>query len=423
MPRALTLLLAALVGVFAPAVARARVPDCPPVEPGIDLPGEPVPGGGAPSILVVIPKDETGEISTAGLQLGPGAEIIESRFSPLLCATIARVSGVAGASPAALVVELPEGAAAVPDDTYGPEAEPQPEAEPETEAKRESEPEAAPVSRAPADAKPDPYRKQQWALDALGVDAAQRVTLGENTRVAVLDTRANDAHPDLALRVAGATEARTGQHGTLVAGIIGAALGNGAGIVGVAPRAALVSIPVCEGTPRGDVCRLYEVVSGLDLAWSERAQIVNLSLVGPANRVLERAVRRLDTLGVVVVAAAGNRRGKEPAYPGAYPWAIGVAATDRSGRLAPSGPVVDLTAPGVEIVSTAANGGFAFASGSSLAAAHVSGALALLTAASDGDVASARRALFGAARRANATAPPALAPLCDALAKLAKPCD
>jgi hypothetical protein len=409
MPRALTLLLAALLGVFAPAVARAQVPDCPPVEPGIDLPGEHVPGGGAPSILVVIPKDETGEISTVGLQLGPGAEIVESRFSPLLCATIARVSGAAGASPASLVVELPEGAAAVPDDTYGPEAEP--------------EPEAAPVSTAPADAKPDPYRKQQWALDALGVDAAQRVTLGENARVAVLDTRANDAHADLALRVAGAAEARTGQHGTLVAGIIGAALGNGAGIVGIAPRAALVSIPVCEGTPRGDVCRLYDVVSGLDLAWSEHAQIVNLSLVGPANRVLERAVRRLDTLGVAVVAAAGNRPGKTPAYPAAYPWAIGVAATDRSGRLAPSGPVVDLTAPGVEIVSTAANGGFAFASGSSLAAAHVSGALALLTAASDGDVASARRALFGAARRANATAPPALAPLCDALAKLGKPCD
>ncbi|HEU4428937.1 MAG TPA: S8 family serine peptidase [Myxococcota bacterium] len=409
------LLLAALLGAGAPGPAGAQVPDCPPVEPGIDLPGEPAEDGGAPSILVVIPKDATGAVGTAGLELGPGAEIVESRFSPLLCATVARVSGAAGASPASLVVRLPEGAAAVPDDAYAPEAEPEPEHEPEPETK--------PVAGAPPDPKPDPYRKQQWALDALGADAAQRVTLGENARVAVLDTRANDAHADLALRVAGAAQARAGQHGTLVAGIIGAVRGNGAGIVGLAPRAALVSIPVCEATPRGDLCRLYDVVNGLDLAWGERAQIVNLSLVGPPNRVLERAVRRLDTLGVAVVAAAGNRRGTTPAYPGAYPWVIGVAATDRGGRLAPSGPVVDLTAPGVEIVSTSANGGFAFASGSSLAAAHVSGVLALLTSASEGDVASARRALFGAARRANAGAPPALAPLCDALAKLGKTCD
>jgi len=407
MPRALPLLLAALLGAAAPGEARAQVADCPPVEPGIDLPGEPAEGGRAPSILVVIPKDEAGAIQAAGLELGAGAQIVESRFSPLLCATVARVSGAPGASPASLVVKLPEGAAALPDDEYAPEAEPEP----------------GPVAIATPEPKPDPYRKQQWALDVLGADSAQRVTLGENARVAVLDTRANDAHADLALRVVGAAGARAGQHGTLVAGIIGAIRGNGAGIVGLAPRAALVSIPVCEATPRGDLCRLYDVVNGLDLAWGERAQIVNLSLVGPPNRVLERAVRRLDTLGVVVVAAAGNRSGATPAYPGAYPWVIGVAATDRSGRLAPSGPVVDLTAPGVEIVSTAANGGFAFASGSSLAAAHVSGALALLTSASEGDVAGARRALFGAALRTSATAPPALAPLCEALAKLGKPCD
>jgi len=398
-------MLAALLGLA--SSARAQVPDCPPVEPGIDLPGEPAEDGAAPTVLVVIPKDASGAISTAGLELAPGAQIVDSRFSPLLCATIARVTGAPGASPASLILQLPENAAAVPDDEYAPE----------------SEPDVSPVAAAPEAEKPDPYRKQQWALDALGVDAAHAVTRGENARVAVLDTRANDEHADLAsIHVAGGTSARAGQHGTLVAGIIAAVRGNGVGIVGVAPRAALVSIPVCEATARGDVCRLYAVVNGLDLAWGERAQIVNLSLVGPANRVLERAVRRLDTLGVAVVAASGNRPGSAPAFPAAYPWVIGVAASDRSGRLAPSGPVVDLTAPGVEIVSTSANGGYAFASGSSLAAAQTSAALALLTSASSGDVASARRALFGAARRMNATAPPALAPLCDALAKLERPC-
>jgi len=392
--------LGAAVLLWAAAtLARAEVPECPPVEAGADLASEAAADGTAPSVLLLLPKGPDGAISTQGLELAPGARIVESRFSPLLCATVVRVEGAPGASPASLLARLPEGAAAVENDTYAPAGEPDP---------------------SPGR---DPYRKQQWAHDALGIDAAHGVTRGEGARVAILDTRANEAHVELrALRVAGDTSAPAGQHGTLVAGIIGAEEGNGAGIVGIAPRASLVSVPVCEATPLGDACRLYRVLEGLDLAWGERAQIVNVSLVGPANRALERAVRRLDTLDVAVVAASGNEASATPAYPAAYPWVIGVAGTDRQRQLAPTGPVVDLTAPGVEIVSTAANGGYAFASGSSLAAAHASGALALLTSASGGDVARARLALFGAARRAAPKAPPALAPLCDSLARLGRTC-
>jgi subtilisin family serine protease len=391
----------------AATLARAEAPECPPVEPGADLSSEVAADGAAPSVLLILPKGADGAISTQGLELAPGARLIESRFSPLLCATVARVEGAPGVSPALLLVRLPEGAAAVQNDSYAPEGEP----------------DAGPGPPSATPGQSDPYRKQQWAHDALGIDAAHGVTRAEGTRVAVLDTRANEQHVELrAVRVSGETSAPAGQHGTLVAGIIGAAQGNGAGIVGVAPGASLVSVPVCETTPRGDACRLYRVLAGLDLAWGERAQIVNVSLIGPANRALERAVRRLDTLGVAIVAASGNRASATPAYPAAYPWVIGVAATDRQRRLAPTGPLVDLTAPGVEIVSTAANGGYAFASGSSLAAAHASGALALLTSASGGDVARARLALFGAARRGAPKAPPALAPLCDALSRLGRSC-
>lgn len=406
MARAHPLILAAALWALLPSAARAEAPECPPVEPGVELETEPAPADEPPRVLLILPKGADGAISTEGLELAPGARVVESRFSPLLCATLARVEGAPGSSPASLIVRLPEAAAAVADDTYAPEGD--------------ADVSAAPTASARAR---DPYRKQQWALDALGVAAAHGVTRGEGARVAVLDTRANERHPDLrAVRVVGEAQAPAGQHGTLVAGIVGAARGNGAGIVGLAPGASLVSVPVCQPTPRGDACRLYAVLGGLDTAWSERAQIVNLSLVGPANRALERAVRRLDTLGVAVVAASGNRVSAAPAYPAAYPWVIGVAATDRARKLAPTGPVVDLTAPGVEIVSTAANGGWAFASGSSLAAAHASGALALLTAASGGDVQKARLALFGAAKRGAPGAPPALAPLCDALARAGKPC-
>ena len=405
MARAPSLALAVLLWAAA-SQAHAEVPECPPVEPGAELSAEASPDGAAASVLLILPKGAEGAISTEGLELGAGAHVVESRFSPLMCATVVRIEGSAGASPASLIVSLPERAAAVQDDIYTPEGAP-----------------AVGSAESAGQAHSDPYRKQQWAHDALGIDAAYAVTRGEGARVAVLDTRANEKHEELhAMRVVGSATDSAGQHGTLVAGIIAAEQGNGAGIAGIAPRAALVSVPVCEPTSRGDTCRLYAVLGGLDTAWGERAQIVNVSLVGPPNRALERAVRRLDTLGVAIVAASGNRASATPAYPAAYPWVIGVAATDRSRHLAPTGPVVDLTAPGIEIVSTAANGGYAFASGSSLAAAHASGALALLTAASGGDVARARLALFGAAKRGGPNAPPALAPLCDALARLGKPC-
>jgi hypothetical protein len=412
MPRARTLTIAVLLWVAA-GNARAAAPDCPPVEPGIELSGEAAADGAPASVLVILPKGADGAVSSAGLVLAPGARVVESRWSALLCATVARIEGPAGAAPAALIVSLPENAAAVQDDVYETQAEPELSAAPE----------GAPATAA----RPDPYRKQQWAFDALGIDAAHAITRGENVRVALLDSRSNIGHEDL--RAIALIENETNgargaaaQHGTLVAGIIGASKGNGAGIAGVAPRAIVLAIPVCQASARGDLCRLYSVLGGLDLAWGQRAQVVNISLVGPANRALERAVRRLDTLGVAIVSASGNHASSAPAYPAAYPWVIGVAATDRSRRLAPTGASVDLTAPGVEIVSTAAAGGYAFASGSSLAAAHTSGALALLTSASGGDVGAARRALFGAAQRTSATTPPALAPLCRALAKLAKPC-
>jgi hypothetical protein len=396
--------------------AHAQSPeDCPPVEPGFALGEGAAPDeSGAPSVLVLLPKDPSGALSVAELALGPGARIAESRFSPLLCATVARVVGPPGSEPAELIARLPASAAVVSDDLYEVQADPPPAETAQAEG-------GAP--------KLDPYREVQWAHDALEIDAAHARTLGAGVVVALLDSPADTAHLELRAAVAVPTQlsAEPAAHGTLIAGVIGAATGNGFGIAGIAPASTLLSVPACAPRPGAgmpDACRLYGVLGGLDAAWERRAQIVNLSLVGPDNRALERAIRRLDTLGVAVVAAAGNRSGAGAAYPAAYPWAIGVAATDRTGKAAESGTVVDLSAPGVEIVSTVPGGGFSFASGSSLAAAHASGVLALLTSASGGDVAAARRALFGAAQRSPGASArlPALAKVCDALALLSQPC-
>ena len=190
-------------------------------------------------------------------------------------------------------------------------------------------------------------------------------------------------------------------------------------------------MPVCTpaGAGASDECRLYDVLRGLDLAWNQGATVLNLSLVGPDNPLLERAVTRLEKLGALVVAAAGNEGTRQPRYPAAYASVIGVGALDVDGKpfaRGNLGPSAELLAPGVEVLSTVPGDAFAFGDGTSLAAAHVSGALAVLVSAS-ADPARARTALFQAADLARpATSdpalPPPLPPLCDALARLDQPC-
>jgi thermitase len=277
----------------------------------------------------------------------------------------------------------------------------------------------------------DPYRAHQWGLDRLGSETAWVSSRGAGVRVAILDSAPESAHRDLAgievAAVTGGPAIAAATHGTLMAGVVGAVAQNGFGIAGVAPAATVVAVPVCTaaGATASDECRLYDVLRGIDRAFELGAHILNLSVVGPANLLLERGMTRLEKLGALVVAAAGNEGTSEPRYPAAYPSVIGVGAIDSGGALfarGNRGASVELLAPGVEVLSTAPGNAFAFGDGTSLAAAHVSGALAILLGAS-ADPAAARTALFQAADEARpagalASSPPSVPPLCRALAKL-----
>jgi subtilisin family serine protease len=148
--------------------------------------------------------------------------------------------------------------------------------------------------------------------------------------------------------------------------------------------------------------------------------------VGHANALLERAATRLEELGPVVVAAAGNEGSREPRYPAAYPTVIGVGSFDPRRRISARsnlGPSAQILAPGAEILTTVPGDSFSFVDGTSLAAAHVSGVLALLTAAG-GDARIARAELFGVGREADPAGPGTLLmpPVCEVLASLGKPC-
>jgi len=378
--------------------------------------------------LLALPKRADGTLPT-DFELGRGARIAESYWSPVLCATVARVVGPPGTSLAALVPRVPAGATAAPHDVYATAAV-ELRAAPPLPAQPARPPAPARASGAAASA-PDPYRGLQYGLDRLGAEDAWLRSRGGGVRVALLDSAPEVAHRDLAGITLAAIEGGPGTapatHGTLMAGVMGAVAMNGFGIAGVAPEAELIAVPVCTpaGASASDACRLFDVLRGVDRAWDLGAAVLNLSLVGPANPLLERAMARLEKLGAVVVAAAGNEGTSEARYPAAYPSVIGVAAVGPGGELfarGNGGPSAELLAPGVEVLSTVPGDAFAFGEGTSLAAAHVSGALALLVGAG-AEPAAARTALFQAAEAArapgaSAASPPTIAPLAAALARL-----
>lgn len=194
------------------------------------------------------------------------------------------------------------------------------------------------------------------------------------------------------------------QHGTIVAGVAAAVGNNSQGVAGVTWRARIMPVRVLDSKGTGDT---VTVARGIDYAIRNRADIINLSFVGSlSDPVLEDAIKRAYSAGILVVAAAGNEAALGvdmnivPQYPvcddgpNGENFVIGVAAVDASDRLADfsnyGSKCIDISAPGVGIYSTqyvnAAElklakpyGGYW--SGTSVAAPLVSGALALLKSA------------------------------------------
>lgn len=171
-------------------------------------------------------------------------------------------------------------------------------------------------------------------------------------------------------------------HATAIAALI-AGRDPRSGFVGIAPRARLYSAEIMRAIGPDDVTTSASLVRALDWLLAEKVQLINLSLGGSGDSVMERAFSRLVTLAVVVVAAAGNGGpAAPPAYPAAYPGVIAVTATDGADRLyaqANQGNYITLAAPGVDIWVPDAEFGH-YVSGTSFAAAVVTGAGALLLA-------------------------------------------
>ncbi len=229
----------------------------------------------------------------------------------------------------------------------------------------------------------DPYIGLQQGFAAIQAGAAQRWSRGEGVRIAIIDTGVDLGHPDLAGRVAAAgnfvnddmSTFQTDRHGTGVAGIIGADANNNLGIVGVAPSARLQVYKACQPLLPHALearCNSFTLALALDAAIAAHAQIVNLSLGGPADPLLAQLVAVGQRRGMIFVGAV-----PDDGHLDGFPLGIaGVIAVDQVGHS--NGSALVLHAPGRDILSLAPAAGYDFVTGSSFAAAHVSGAIALL---------------------------------------------
>lgn len=219
----------------------------------------------------------------------------------------------------------------------------------------------------------------QDGLHAIRGPRVHAVATGRGVRVAVIDTQADTAHPDLANRVRLArdfvgerAEPVAEVHGTAVAGVIAADGTNRAGMVGVAPDAELMALRACweehPGAPGR--CTSFSLARALNFALLNEVDVINLSLGGPHDPLMAELVDALLARGAVVIAARGE--GAAARFPASHPGVIAVASADAG---AAPGAV---PAPGTDILSAAPGRSFDFYSGSSVAAAHVSGIAALL---------------------------------------------
>jgi len=245
---------------------------------------------------------------------------------------------------------------------------------------------------------------EQPQLRAIAAPAAWRLSRGQGVTVGVLDTGADAGVPDLAGSVRTGPDYTRGAdpagyqpphlHGTFIASLIaghGSGPGRAGGVIGIAPRAKVLSVRVILDDQEPGFAVYNEsatytdaIAKGIRYAVRHGAGVINLSLGGssPA-RTTRAAITYAISRGVVVVAAAGNNGTSAYSYPAAYTGVISVAAaTARGSRASFSerNSSVLVAAPGVGILGAGPHGTYLRGSGTSPASAFVAGVAALIRA-------------------------------------------
>ncbi|MEW5947732.1 MAG: S8 family serine peptidase [bacterium] len=230
---------------------------------------------------------------------------------------------------------------------------------------------------------------ERWGFEKVGMTSVWKeyAPVGDPV-IAVLDTGVDASHPELAGRVSGGVNlispaAGTGDvygHGTPIAGVAAAKGDNAAGIAGMCWNCRIMPVKVC--TDAG-TCPLFTVLDGITYAVNNGARIVNISVGAdfPSGSPVEQIVRAITRdayyRGALVVAAAGNGGHDSGTFlPGADRYVMSAGASDEDDQRASFsnyGTRVDVAAPGKQVYTTGAGGGYVYRSGTSFSAAFVSG--------------------------------------------------
>jgi subtilisin family serine protease len=223
----------------------------------------------------------------------------------------------------------------------------------------------------------------QYMLEKLQISDIHRLVRGTNVPIAVIDSEIDVTHPDLEGAVTkrfdavGAPE-KPHAHGTGMAGAIAAHQR----LLGTAPAARLLAVHAFSTTAATAESTTFNILKGINWSVQEGVRIINMSFAGPRDPSLERALKAAYDKGIVLIAAAGNAGPKSPPlFPGAIPFVIAVTATDVDDKLftaANRGKYISVAAPGVDILVPAPEGEYQMTTGTSVAAAEVSGIVALL---------------------------------------------
>ncbi|MFJ9012520.1 S8 family serine peptidase [Streptomyces canus] len=248
---------------------------------------------------------------------------------------------------------------------------------------------------APADV--DGLRGSEWALTALKAEQAWQTSKGTGVTVAVIGSGVDASHPDLEGRVLKGADLGDGstadgtrdqgpqdQQGTHAAGIIAATGRNyhGGGVYGLAPEARVLPLRV----HRNDTPVPSATAKAVRYAVDHGARVIDVTVgfTKPSDALRSAIEYALGRNAVIVTGAGDNgRTGDQVTYPAAYPGVVAVAATDKKGAVWPAshhGEHVTLTAPGVDILTTAPGGDYWTGSGTQYAASWVAASAVLLRA-------------------------------------------
>ena len=225
--------------------------------------------------------------------------------------------------------------------------------------------------------------QDQYAPLKLNLAEAHRLSTGNRILIAVIDSGVDASHPELAGAIsvnydAVEDDTQPHPHGTGMAGAIAARRT----LLSVAPRVGLLTVRAFSTKASTAEGTTFNILKGLDWAAGRGARIINMSFAGPNDTRLNDALLKASRKGIVLIAAAGNAGpNSPPLYPAADPNVMAVTATDSEDALfsgANRGSHIAVAAPGVDVLVPGLNGTYQLSTGTSVAAAEVSGVAALL---------------------------------------------